>query len=241
MFTHFHCSCSSADLTAEPQFPPIPCFPTPGTTDPVPGGGTSSRRSQSSLELLPFPHFSLSHSLTIHKKKPSSKESRGWGDAAGRGVGRPGRGQAPAVAPEGTLWFSRPGERSAVLLHGPPQDVARPASFVKACQPGRRAPGRDNGCPSGITNPESWPWVHWARWGGVMAKTLITVVMSLLFWQPWSRRGSIPVTASLKPALTSPRFFSSPCLETGSDSPNVGNNWILNSNSSVKYSVITLA
>lgn len=61
-------------------------------------------------------------------------------------------------------------------------------------------------------NPESWPWVHWARWGGVMAKTLITVVMSLLFWQPGSRRGSIPVTASLKPALISPRFFSFPLL-----------------------------
>ena len=156
------------------------------------------------------------------------------------GAGRPGRGQAPAVAPRGhPVVFQA---RSAVQLHGPPQDAARPASFVKACQPGRRAPGGDNGCPSGKTNPECWPWVHRARWGGVMAETLISVVLSLLSWQPWSRRRSMPVTASLKPALISPRpFFSSSRLETGSDSPNVGNNWILNSNSSVKYSVITLA
>lgn len=33
----------------------------------------------------------------------------------------------------------------AVLLLGPPQDVAGPASFEKACQPGRRAPTGDNG------------------------------------------------------------------------------------------------
>lgn len=51
------------------------------------------------------------------------------------------------------------------------------------------------------------------------------------------------LAAFFKSCPNHPLLFSSSssCLETGSDSPNVRNNWILNSNSSVKYSVIKLA
>lgn len=127
---------------------------------------------------------------------------------------------APVVAPGGTLliWSSLSSEEEGSW------------GFVWV-------PGGDNGCPSGITNPST---LGPCGVGYVMAKTLIRLVISLLLSRPGSRRGSIPFIASLKATLIFSAFSSS-CLETGSDSPNVGNNWILNSNSSVKYSVIKLA
>lgn len=95
--------------------------------------------------------------------------------------------QAPAMAPEGTLWFSRPGEQSCSMGHPrmwPGQlPLRRRASLGGGLPPGTMA------CPSGITDPASWPWVHW---GGVMAKkSLMAVVTCPLLRQPGSRRGSM--------------------------------------------------
>lgn len=78
---------------------------------------------------------------------------------------------------------------------------------------------------------------------GGEGKPLVTAVPSLLSARPQSGRGAVPhpVRCVFQTCAGLPCVFPSSCFETGSDSPKVGNNWILNSNSSVKYSVIKLA
>lgn len=70
------------------------------------------------------------------RKNPRSKRAGG-----GRISRKRGR-QAPAMSPKGTLRFSRLEEQSCSVGH---PGCGGPASFEKACQPGRRAPSADNG------------------------------------------------------------------------------------------------
>lgn len=96
--------------------------------------------------------------------------------------------QAHSMAPEGTLWFSRLGEQSCSVGH--PRMWPSQFPLRRRASLGGGLPPQTMACPSGIADPESWPCVHWARRGGVMAKkSLIAVVTSLLFRQPGSRRG----------------------------------------------------
>lgn len=174
----------------------------------------------------PFSSLSLSPCLTITLEKLSPKES--WG------VSQPGRGQPPAEAPRAPRGFPGLGSRRAPM---PPQDVAQPACLRRRASLGGGLLAGTMAGQAGITDPSSPPRIHWARWGGCWPD-LIRASFLCSYVEP-ERVHSTHCIFKTCPHPTP--FFPSSCLETGSDSPNVRNNWILNSNSSVKYSVIKLA
>lgn len=121
--------------------------------------------------------------------------------------------QAPAMAPKGTLRFSRLGEQSCSVGH--PRMWPGQLPLRRRASLGGGLPPRTMACPSGIVDPASWPWVHWARRGGVTAeRSLITVVTSLLFRQPGSKRGSVWLLHCIfKTCPPLPRFSLPPAQE----------------------------
>lgn len=149
--------------------------------------------------------------------------------------------QAPAMAPKGTLRFSRLEEQSCSMGH--PRMWPCQLPLRRRASLGGGLPLRTMACPSGIVDPASRPWVHWARRGGVTAKKKPdhSCHISALPAAGEQKRVRVAPSLHLQNLPSSPPLFSPSCSGTGSDSWNVGNNWILNPNSSVKYSVIKLA